>query len=89
MSAGRDELVAPVPGCHVRFRYYKKISMVLNIDCFTCPGSALCKIMRRKIYNSKLKDEELLLEFHARSDHQAKTAARAALRFNGKIQKLN
>ena len=66
----------------------KKISMVLNIDCFTCPGSALCKIMRSKIYNSKLKDE-LLLEFHARSDHQAKTAARAALRFNGKIQKLN
>ena len=56
----------------------KKISMVLIIDCFTCPGSALCKSMRSKIYNSKLKDEELLLEFHARSDHQAKIACCAS-----------
>lgn len=34
------------------------------------------------------KEEEMLLEFHARSD-QTKSAARAAHSFNGKVQNLN
>ena len=44
--------------------------------------------MQSKIHNSKCKDGELLLKFHAQSDLQTKIAARAVHSFKGKIQSL-
>ena len=54
---------------------------------FTYPGSALCKIMQCKIYHFKFKNGELLLGFHAQSDHQTKAAVWAAHSFNSKSKK--
>ena len=47
------------------------------------------RLVSTKFRNSKLKDGELLAEFHVLSDHQTKIAPRAEHSFNGKIQNFN
>ena len=49
------------------------------------PKGLRYRLVSTKFRNSKLKDGELLPEFHLLSDHQTKIAPRAEQCFNGKI----